>query len=956
VTPEEGIKMSSTGVRRSQFIAVAASVIAVAALASTALGSRAADPPVPPGDWVSFGRTPDNARLSPMTGITPENVAQLGRAYSIDFRLRDPDIRAGNQSYPLAINGILYVTTNDANVFAIDGATGRVIWQRKPLNKAVFKNFGVAANRGLAYCDGKLFILQLNMRLVSIDPATGRVLGEVAINQDVPNASVKYGYSETSAPMCADGKLVFGAAGSERGNRGFVMAYTTDLEPAWPTPFWTIPPDGQDWRSASRIVGGGPVWTPVTIDTSTNTVFFGTGSGTPVYFPSLRPGTNPRTGSLIAVDLSTGRLKWWQQLISRNQWEYDVAQPPLVYDATIGGKKTHVVSVATKEGTWWAYDAKTGDAIHERVKVIDRVEHPPLKPGQPVTIFPGSIGGLNYSPAAYDPKTGYVLNAAAETAGVLIQKKLTPTEKKRKFLLGDVFLGLENGNFGQYLPGWKDHGSISAIDVKTGQRVWKFDTPEPERGGVTLTATGLGFAGGGDGVLRAFDVKTGKVLWSFQTGRQIAAGPTIFQGANGKQYIAITAGGTATSSGGGIASQLHVFTLGGSQQQGNRPPGLASVSRGSVGALQPLAKGADGDVRLLAAAGRRGGPLGALAEAARGQFVVSSGAVALRRWDPNSSNLVDVRGLLLLGGKPVVGARVAVDRYELPAATDASGGFTAPVDATLVRRHPLTVVDVGSATIDGKKLTDAQQAAVRASRGGITVGYRILDLKASSEGGRVVVTGRAARTDNAAPPKVVQVSFRLRGTITDSAGKPVQGASVVTRTNDRDFWTFSEPSDANGHYVAFFPASDQSGVDPVEFNVQVAFGQTNYTTAGGVNPKFKKLSAAVMDVKLPATGSVIGVPTATAEAGAFYKGLVIGVSGATGVIKPVSATWTDEKGNFRLVLPASARGQSLRFWQIDLEAFSTKAAAPGGEIDVATWPKALTGRIARDTAVIKVGA
>ena len=126
----------------------------------------------------------------------------------------------------------------------------------------------------------------------------------------------------------AGGKLIFGAAGSERGPRGFVMAYTPDLKPAWPTPFWTIPPDRQSWRRASRIIGGGPVWTPVTIDSKTNTVFFGTGSGTPVYFPSMRPGNNPRAASLIAVDLATGKLKWWQQLIQNDQWEYDVAQPP----------------------------------------------------------------------------------------------------------------------------------------------------------------------------------------------------------------------------------------------------------------------------------------------------------------------------------------------------------------------------------------------------------------------------------------------------------------------------------------------------------------------------------------------------------------------------------------------------------------------------------------------------
>ena len=81
------------------------------------------------------------------------------------------------------------------------------------------------------------------MKLVAMSPKTGEVLGEVALSQDVPNATANYGYSQTSAPMCANNTLVFGAAGSERGNRGFVMAYTPNLKPAWPSPFWTIPPD-----------------------------------------------------------------------------------------------------------------------------------------------------------------------------------------------------------------------------------------------------------------------------------------------------------------------------------------------------------------------------------------------------------------------------------------------------------------------------------------------------------------------------------------------------------------------------------------------------------------------------------------------------------------------------------------------------------------------------------------
>jgi alcohol dehydrogenase (cytochrome c) len=926
-------------------LAVVACIVA-AVTAGVALGRPAATAPNA-GDWLAFGRTPDNNRYSPLTSITPANVDQLGRAYTIDFLRQDPDTRRGQQSYPLAIDGTLFVTTNDANVFAIDGATGRILWQRKPTNSALFKNFGVVANRGLAYCGGRLFILQLDMKLVAINPSNGDVLGEVALSQDVPNATANYGYSQTSAPICANNTLVFGAAGSERGNRGFVMAYKPNLQPAWPSPFWTIPPDLQGWRK-SRLVGGGPVWTPVTIDASTNTVYFGTGSATPVYYPALRPGPNPRTGALIAVDLRDGRMKWWRQLLpNNNQWEYDVAQPPLVYNTKIGGQTRRVVSVGTKEGTWFAFDARTGQPIHERVKVIDRVEHPPLKPGQPVTIFPGSIGGLNYSPAAFDPKTNFVFNAAAETAGVLIQDRLSPTQKKRKLLLGDVYLGLENGTFGGSLAGWKDHGSISAINASTGRRVWKFNTPEPERGGVTVTASGLGFAGGGDGVLRAFDLKTGKVYWTFQTGRQIAAGPTIFT-AGGKEYIAITVGGTPTSSGGGLASQLQVFAIGGSKTQSPSPlatgsSGLLASGRASSGKVDAAARPAAAQTRSEAATA---------APAGRARIVIEGGALTLTTWTPSTSNLVNVHGRLLYGGAPVAGARIAVDRYVLPAATAADGRFTYPVDSTLARRHPVRVVDASRASVGGRVLAAAAQRAVRGATSGISVGYRIANVNVTERSnGNVVISGRALRADGAPTPPVVLLSYRLSGRITDAAGNPVRGATVVTRSNDRDFWTFSDPSDVNGRYTGFFPAADKSSADPVEFAVQIAYGRTSYTT-GARNPSFKRLSSSTMDVRLPASGVAAPLPTTTATPGAIYRGLLVGVSGRSGVVKPVSATWPDAGGRFTIVLPPSVKGQTLRFWQSDFQTFTTRAA-PGAPV-ILTWPTLLSPRVPRDTGFVRI--
>ena len=262
---------------------------------------------------------------------------------------------------------------------------------------------------------------------------------------------------------------------------------------------------------------------------------------------------------------------------------------------------------------------------------------------------------------------------------MLIQKKLTPTQKKRKFLLGDIFLGLDNGNFGDYLPGWKDHGSISAIDVSTGKRVWKFDTPEPERGGVSLTATGVGFAGGGDGVLRAFDSKTGKVLWTFQTGRQIAAGPTIFS-AGGKEYVAITVGGSPTSSDGGLASQLQVFALGGSKAESPKPPGLTSASGSALGG-ERSAGARRGDASLSAHARAAAGRRAHRRSDRRGHA---------RALEPEQLQPRRVKGKVLLGGKPVSGASVSVDRYVAAAERrPPTAASRALVDSTLARRHPI---------------------------------------------------------------------------------------------------------------------------------------------------------------------------------------------------------------------------------------------------------------------------
>jgi alcohol dehydrogenase (cytochrome c) len=905
--------------------------------------------------WNGWGNTPDNQRYSSLTQIDKNNVDQMGRIFTLNFRTVDPIARLGQQSYPVVIGDRMYVTTGEGKTYAVDATSGKVIWKWYPEQIAVFNKAGIVANRGVAVCDGKVFVLNIDMTITMLNQRTGDVIKRVPISSAVPGAATRYGYSETSAPICAKHRIITGAAGSEYGVRGFVMAFkTSDLSPAWANPVWSIPPSGTSWRKVSRIVGGGVTWTPVTIDTKTNTVYYGTGSATPLYFPAWRPGSAPRTDSLIAVDLGTGKLKWWQQQMAHNEWSYDTAQPPLVYNGKVGGKKRRVVSVATMEGVWFCYDAATGRPIYQRVKVIDRTEHPPLQPGKPVVVYPGSIGGLNFSPAAYDPKSNYIFNAAAETASVMIQKKLTPTQKKRKRALGDIFLGLQNGDFGQYLPGWHDHGSISAIDVNTGRRVWKLLTPEPERGGVSITASGIGFAGGGDGNLRAFDLKSGKLLWKFQTGRQIAAGPSIYSVA-GKEYVAITIGGSPTSSNGGVLPGLMVFGLGGDKTEFPPPNNLPSFrSVQSAGAEAQTSTMEFTPTSLSApqrAAEQRSTSVATASGPAR---IRAPRALVVRPWNPNTSNWQYAFGKVFLGKSPVVGARLRVDGFTLPAATGPQGGFSYPADITEPGRHEVRVIGVDRAKIRGRKLTTAQQNALKGARAGINVGYRLSSLRAKVQSnGTVLLAGRITNSAGTAPPVVGLYTYKLSGTITDVTGKPVQGAVVVGRTNDRDFWTFSSPTDANGHYTSLFHASDETDTDPVPINIGVALGQISYGGNLGTVANFKRNQSATLDIQLRA-GTAYTLAKPNSFPGAIYEGPAIGVATGGRVVKPVSARWPDAKGSFSMTLPAPVRGKTIGFWQNKRLFFSSFAATPGGKVDLTSWPSKLGRGTASHLASLRV--
>jgi hypothetical protein len=319
--------------------------------------------------------------------------------------------------------------------------------------------------------------------------------------------------------------------------------------------------------------------------------------------------------------------------------------------------------------------------------------------------------------------------------------------------------------------------------------------------------------------------------------------------------------------------------------------------------------------------------------------VVLPAPVPIRRWAGDAENVEDVSGQVTLDELPVVGARVQVGDYVLPDATDAEGRFTYPADATLPERHEVTVVDATDARVDGYRLTPEEQDALAEARGAVQVSYTLADVETAAEGSNVRVSGRVAFADGSAPAGVVLTSFQLSGTVRDADGNPVEGAIVSVRTIDRDFWTFSEPSDAEGNYVSVFGASDRIASDPVPMTVRISVGDQGFSFLLFERVTFARLQSASMDVNLPPEGYALALPVTSSYPGAVYEGVLVGAAAADGtMIEPVSATWPDESGAFELVLPASAVEAGASLWAGLIEAFQTDEVTPGSEVDLEGWP------------------
>ena len=518
------------------------------------------------GQWLVHGRTPSEQRHSPLTSIDRGNVKTLGLAWSFDL-----GSTRGVEATPLVVDGVMYVTASWSVVFALDAATGKQLWKYDPQVPGEWARHACCdvVNRGVAVWEGSVFVGTLDGRLVSLDAATG------AVNWDVLTIDRTRPYTITGAPRVVKGKVVIGNGGAELGVRGYVTAYDAKTgAQLWR--FYTVPGDpsqpfenpaleaaaktwtGEWWK----VGGGGTAWDSMAYDPDLDLLYVGTGNGSPWSRQARSPdgGDNLYLCSILALRPDTGELVWYYQTTPGDNWDYTSVQPIILADLEIGGAARKVLMQAPKNGFFYVLDRATGELISAEPYVaitwatgIDKASGRPIETEQSSYLekaklmLPGPLGGHNWHPMAFSPKTGLVYLPAHDTPFWYANEGVFKVRPGTWNLALDMDVVVERTE--NETPTAK--GQLVAWDPVAQKAVWRVEHNGHWNGGVLSTASGLVFQGLGNGLFRAYDDATGEVLWEVQSQTGIIAPPMSY--AIGEdQYIAVAAGWGGGSIAGGL--------------------------------------------------------------------------------------------------------------------------------------------------------------------------------------------------------------------------------------------------------------------------------------------------------------------------------------------------------------------------------------------------------------------
>jgi alcohol dehydrogenase (cytochrome c) len=497
-----------------------------------------------PGDWPSYNGDDRGNRHSRLDQISPANVAGLRLKWTFPV----PSSR-NLKATPVVVNGVMYVTAPN-EVYALDAQTGREIWHySRQRTRGVIGDAGAGVNRGVAVRGDQLYFVTDDARLVSLHRANGQLLWETKM------ADYREHYGATGAPLVVGALVVSGVSGGDEGVRGFLAAFdaTTGKE-VWR--FWTVPapgePGSETWGGKAIAHGCAATWLTGSYDEASRTLFWTTGNPCPDYNGGERVGDNLWSNSVLALDPSNGRLRWFYQFTPHDLHDWDAVQPVILADASFGGQPRKVLLQANRNGFFYVLDREHGKVLLARPFVeklnwatgIDSNGRPITQAAAEPSVrgalaCPSVVGATNWMSSAFSPDTRLFYVMALERCSIYRKSGVW-------FQPGQSFYGGSTQN----VPGEPGRKFLRALDVETGKIVWEYPQIGVSNswGGVLSTTTGLVFFAEDSGAFAAVDAKTGKLLWHFPTNASWSASPMTYA-AGGKQFVAIAGAGTVFSFG-----------------------------------------------------------------------------------------------------------------------------------------------------------------------------------------------------------------------------------------------------------------------------------------------------------------------------------------------------------------------------------------------------------------------